>query len=78
MTPEQINVTLKSYLPIDSALVRGAVTAFKWFSADTLKTLEVVSSMHAALREALLALETHGTPFTGDQQALRRALRLEG
>jgi hypothetical protein len=34
--------------------------------------------MHGALREALLALEEHGTPFQGDLPTLRRALRLEG
>lgn len=78
LSPAQIDVTLASFMPIDSALVRGAITAFKWFSSETLKTLCVVSSMQGALREALLALEEHGTPFRGDLAALRRALRLEG
>jgi hypothetical protein len=78
MRQEQIDVTLVSFMPIDSALVRGAMTAFKWFSPDTLKSLRVVSSVESALREALVALQEQGTPFTGDLQALRQALRLEG
>jgi hypothetical protein len=77
LTPAQLDVTLASFLPIDSALVRGAVTAFKWFSPEALKSLRVVSSMRGALSEALRALDQHGTPFTGDKRALRRALGLE-
>jgi hypothetical protein len=77
MTPTQIDVTLVSFLPIDSALVRGVVTAFKWFSPHTLRTLRVVDSMQSAFDQALAALEAHGTPFTGDRQALRRALQLK-
>lgn len=30
MTPEQIDVTLASFLPIDSTLIRGVLTAFPW------------------------------------------------
>jgi hypothetical protein len=33
--------------------------------------------MRGALSEALRALDQHGTPFTGDKRALRRALGLE-
>ena len=77
LTPAQIDVTLASFLPIDSTVVRGMITAFRWFSPDTLKTLRVVSSMQSALDEALQTLEAHGTPFTGDYKALRRALQLE-
>jgi hypothetical protein len=77
MTPTQIDVTLASFLPIDSALVRGVLTAFKWFSPHTLKSLQVVDSLQSALDQALAALEAHGTPFTGDRQALRRALQLK-
>ena len=78
LSPAQVDVTLASFLPIDSIIVRGAVTAFRWFSPDTVKTLRVVDSMQSALDEALRALAAHGTPFEGDYQALRRALRLEG
>lgn len=77
MTPEQVDVTLASFLPIDSTLVRGVLTAFRWFSPETIKTLRAVDSMESAFREALIALEAHGTPFAGDKLALRRALRIE-
>jgi len=77
LTPEQVAVTLASFMPIDNTLVRGVITAFQWFSPDTLKTLRLVSSMQEALHEALQALEAQGTPFTGDRQGLRRALRLD-
>jgi hypothetical protein len=78
LTTEQVNVTLASFLPIDSTIVRGALTAFRWFSPNTLKTLVVTTTMEEALDEALKALAVHGTPFTGERQALRRALRLTG
>jgi hypothetical protein len=78
VTTAQNEVTLASFLPIDSTLVRGALTAFRWFAPETIKTLRAVDSMPSALQEALAALAEHGTPFTGDLKGLRRALQLEG
>jgi len=73
---DQVDATLASFVPIDSSFVRGAVTAYRWFAPDTVKTLRVVDSLERALDEAMRALEAQGTPFTGDRAALRRALHL--
>jgi hypothetical protein len=76
LSPVQIAATAASFLPVDSTLVRGVLTAFRWVSPDAVKTLRVTPSMEEALREALLALRELGTPFTGNVPALRRELKL--
>jgi hypothetical protein len=73
MNQARNDVTLASFLPVNSALIRGILTAFRWLSAESVKTVRMEASPREALDAALRALEQNGTPFTGDPQALRRA-----
>jgi hypothetical protein len=73
LTPAQNDVSLASFLPVDSTVIRGILTAFRWLSPESVKSVRMESSPGAALEAALKALEAYGTPFTGDRQALRRA-----
>jgi hypothetical protein len=74
MTSERDDVTLAAFVPIDNVFVRGAVTALRWLSPEVVKSIRVVASPELALSEALKMLEDSGTPFTGNRQALQRAL----
>jgi hypothetical protein len=76
VTPARNDVTLAAFVPIDSALARGALTAIRWVSPDLVKHVRFVPTTEAALRAALAVLEEQGTPFTGDEKALRVALGL--
>jgi hypothetical protein len=77
MTPAQVDVTALSLVAVDSAFVRGVLTAFRWLSPDgTLKSLRVTATMQQALDEAIEALESLGTPFKGDLAALKKELGL--
>jgi hypothetical protein len=76
MSPKQVDVTAASFVTVDSPLVRGVLTAFRWLSPDTLKTLRVTATMQQALDQALVALDQLGTPLQGDLAALRKELGL--
>jgi hypothetical protein len=76
ITREQVAATLVAYVPNDSAFARGLVTAMRWISPEIVARIEFVASLDIALRKALSMLAANGTPFTGDEPALRRALGL--
>jgi hypothetical protein len=77
LTPEQNAVTLAAFIPIDNALVRGALTALGWFAPEMAKSTRPVASLEVALEEALRLLETKGFPFNGNRKLLRLALGLQ-
>lgn len=77
MTAERDAITRAAFVPIDSALIRGAITALHWLSPDVAKHIRIVASMEIAFREALEVLEASGSPFRGDEIGLRRALGLQ-
>jgi hypothetical protein len=74
LTPERIAVALAALVPFDSAIVRGAMTALRWVSPRLVDSIQPVSSLDAAVDEALRILEANRTPFRGDVSALRRKL----
>jgi hypothetical protein len=76
LTPAQIDATAATLLVMTSPLERGVVTAFGWLFPETVKSIRPVASRQAALDEALRTLDSLGTPFTGDLEALRDALGL--
>lgn len=76
ITPARNDVTLAAFVPIDNAVVRGAVTAISWFIPDVTKHVRIVRSVEVAFDETLRCLEEHGSPFQGDRQAVRRVLGL--
>jgi hypothetical protein len=76
VTPERNAATLTALVPVDNAIVRGAVTAFRWVAPQLVSSLRPVRSLDAAIDEALHILDENGAPFRGDLQGLRRALGL--
>lgn len=78
LTRERNDVTLAAFVPIDNALVRGALTALRWLSPEIVQSVRIVPSLEVALHEGLELLASNGTPFTGERLALRRAMGLRG
>jgi hypothetical protein len=76
ITKERNDVTLAAFIPVDNAIVRGAVTALGWVAPDLTKAIRFVRDHETALHEALAMLEARGTPYAGDLKALTSAVGL--
>jgi hypothetical protein len=78
LSPAQMDVTLASFVYVNSAFARGAVTALRWVAPELIKSVRLVANLEAAMNDALALLEAEGRPFRGNRQALRRELGLSG
>jgi hypothetical protein len=60
-TPSMKEATLATFLVVDNALLRGAITAISWMS-PSLRDLESFANIEAAMNEAFQRLARAGTP----------------
>jgi hypothetical protein len=61
-TPTMKEATLATFLVVNSALIRGAITAISWMS-PSLRDLESFGTVDEAIREAFQRLARAGTPI---------------
>ena len=60
-TPERDAATLATYVVINSAVMRGVMTAIGWLS-ERARAIKSVSSLSDAIRDALADLDAAGIP----------------
>jgi len=60
-TPAMKEATLATFLVVNSALIRGAITAISWMS-PSLRDLESFATIDVAMNEAFQRLARAGTP----------------